>query len=789
MTQNKSITQVINLHQFNEIVENYRIQDFEEKIVHPNFRKKIYFDSFDVIRMLQGVRAFERQTKFDKYLFESDYNLVHALAYNNFLNQIHLLPPHLNELIDKISDPDSYLFPKKDLGKKDPLTEEFLIEIQFDDIKEKLKKVDPNNFDQFMDIIGKDPYDLFKINYFLSNYNWHKRFIYLYQDNKILQLKTKSKNLYRGLDDDSLFKKIKSTLDQFRRHGWMKSNFSDALALTILQKELEVSIKSNYKEPVPIFYLEKNSLLYRIIQILRRKNKELFSYNIEGQTIEIIRDSSFFILDIIFNHNKEKDESKHIKKFFRNKEEISLEELKEHIKSKLDGGSIDKNPNKRYLSEKEKSILGNVKQLLNRGFIREIWLNQTVYQDLKKNIEDFEQDFDFDTKQEVKKINKEIEDTLVQLDFDAETLKIYSRIWNKLDTRKLKSKLSNFHFPHEEFDVFNDFGLLRFSFDSIKCAEIQTVSQQLFDHSLQAPSKYPEFANCIWQIINNLMQGIEDPTNEKNIGNLLTGLGILWIFEHYRLIDEICTKVKKINNNSYPKCQIALVHAGALSKMQRVKSVEVDNILGWLDKARFLNGKSNNYKISIGIAYILFRRWTDMTDWITVPELEENSYVLTQEKNRTLFKRVLKYLEDALEFLEAEFNNPTIPVSEEGLVERKKKYYYALNNIIYYTTKGGTEKEFLAINERVNQLRAQYQKKDQSQLWQTRFYDTLGWYYLRLAILNDSDPKQFEDNIILAREFNGRALRNTITQDDKDQNIILRGLIVDVDHGNYKKKQ
>lgn len=104
------------------------------------------------------------------------------------------------------------------------------------------------------------------------------------------------------------------------------------------------------------------------------------------------------------------------------------------------------------------------------------------------------------------------------------------------------------------------------------------------------------------------------------------------------------------------------------------------------------------------------------------------SQVKQKAINAILKDGAIKYSEEAYEELHKKISEGTI--GKEKLYEQN--YIYTLNNIIYYVTKSGDIEKFESIKDKVDELL----KKEQNVDFQGRFYDTLGWYYLRDFYLN-----------------------------------------------------
>lgn len=118
----------------------------------------------------------------------------------------------------------------------------------------------------------------------------------------------------------------------------------------------------------------------------------------------------------------------------------------------------------------------------------------------------------------------------------------------------------------------------------------------------------------------------------------------------------------------------------------------------------------------------------------------------TKSKEYQLFFQdgALKYAKKSYKYLEA--NRLDDDINKENL--RFQSYLYALNNVIYYTTKCSNSKEF----EKLQPLVEELQNYESFTEWQGRFYDTLGWYYLRLYLLS-TDKSLKKDYLKLAEGY------------------------------------
>ena len=696
-----------------EVADSYFIQKEEEQL-RKKGRLKLdyYFDSFDVINMLQGAMAYETGFKFDKDALkrEERKNSVYALAFQDFYGGIRMLPPHRLEFIGKLDR--SHAFFKAPKGRQEfkKLYEEVLYALKLSE-KEAFRELNTSSIDKFTENLIHDGAALFKANYLLREYTWARRFKYLI-DNEILVLNKPEQQLAK-VTDPNLLNLIKEVFDKIRP-GYPTNNHYDALAFYYLQEQLNIFKKSTDKErTLPVFFAS-SPVIKEAISDIRSINPELFAYPYEDKLIPIVRDSLFFVLEAVFTLED------HTLDFFK-----VLKEAKEDIRS-----LVQKEYENRFdrgeavvtgLEHARKQFEDKIREIINVKFVQEIWIKEKAYQQLVDELKNIYIIKDSDLPIVKERIQETLEEALAN-----------ARI-NLSNSRKLSAIIDSFqnvsndidkclgHVPSS--DVFLDFALMKFGLDRKKLPRLQDKVVALID----SKQVHTDFPPVIYEVVSSLMMLPEDAEKAEQF---LSALTVAWLLNKHNLIVALCSDLER--EDLRKRYETALIYGAAhitvhrnKQGIKRTKEI-IDCVLSHTDE---------NYKVWLGVGFLYFRLWESKTSLKPdLPEMHEEAW-MNQRKSRDYKNYVLK---GAIKYATMAYRYLRSKKMEGGHKDnfRQQNYLYALNNVIYYTTKTGSQREFKALDPLVSELEG-YEGHPE---WQGRFYDTMGWYYLReYLIIEDED--------------------------------------------------
>lgn len=740
---NKHTRTVTSQSLFN-LASNFNIQSIEDKLTEKGIIKQVFFDTAEIIDMIVGIRSFYASSHVDINLFNRESTLVHSLAYEGWLSEIHLLPPHQDELYHKITEKGSLNFPKRRYNDDQDIVNDLLYQAGITEIEQILSKLSSEKEIKKYIIENFDKVDaplLFKVAKLIQHPFWYNRYKYLLEDKKIIKINNSSydtKNLIREPVFGEIFECLSSV-----RSTRSENNLYDAFSLTILQNKLEAYKKDKKNHPLPTYYVS-SPVVYRALKNYVKENQSgHFYYEFEREKIPIIRDSEFFILDAVFNATKENKDD--FENFMGEYHDNTLG-LKDEI-SNVDKEAklLDKVLNINY----DKTFQDRANEIINLRFFKKIWLENKgldiVVSDLFRyynetiNDEKSKKELANAVEKEKNKIQKQFGKTLPRMKLSKKILR---------ETVGFKSSIRRIN-EHIEIpqDVFREFALTRFSFKEDACGKIQQLIERLFrshhdDDNLS-------YVHCILGVVNYLLDGVEAAQNPKQgdtkiYDEFTVGLAILWVFEEYSLINYICKKVSGLDEKGklvYPDHRIALVHGSSIFPSGERRRGIAYEIIECLEE-KF---SQKNYKVWIGLSYMYFNIWNHLSSYSSIPELmieEDKKTYKTEKIYEKYYQKAIKNLRKAIDYLK-KLTKSEIDENEDKIY-RWTKYYYAVNNYIYYVTKGGAEEVFNTIEPYCEILRSAEEKQNH---WQNRFHDTLAWYNLRQAVRNKENSDLFEYHI------------------------------------------
>ncbi len=709
-----------------------------------------YFDTYEIIDIIQGIRAFELYHKFDFDRFKGDLSvLVHSFAFKGFYGEIALLPSHQMELSQKIMEGGMFRFGNKiDMHFK-LIEDEFLCFLGLEEILNDLDSADEKKITyKYLENLKTRADELFKAEQLLGTPFWLDRLKHMYNSN-LLILKDGSKNNIRGIIKTNLFKKIKTAFDKARpQSSFQKSNYVDALAMYHLQKELDKYKSSQKNAPLPIFYSSSKGI-HKAIKILKESDRELFHYQLDGSFIPIIRNSLYFILFPIFSDTPNKELESVFSDDLREKQKV--------IQRIIAGRYKEFNYIGEILEKKWIDFELGIKELINIEFIKKIWLKDKAKEQFNNSLKKF-RDYRLKAENIGEYVSMEGEEIIEKLKNDYYKADLLTKIFNTF--RGVKDELFKYLDFVDGLDVYRDFGLIRFGLTPLNDRKIQQFTLSLIN-SVGEEDERSEFKNRISEIATFFLDDVNDAEGTEN---LITGLAVLWILEKHQLITHMCERIMP----RYPRYEIALIHAASLGMLQTRKALKIPEVFHIIN-----NNNSPNYKIWIGKAYAYFRVWEKLRDDIPViPEKcskKQWSQIMESKEYKDYCLMATHLAKKAVDHLK-KIKDTDI----DKIDTRRRSYLYILNSYIYYICKTGSENQFIEIKHLYDEFRG-YETIQRD--WQGRFYDTLSWYNLRRSIIEEN-----LDFLLIAKDYNNKARERIATPRDEGVYQQVKELIAEFQH-------
>ncbi|GJM32420.1 MAG: hypothetical protein DHS20C18_14210 [Saprospiraceae bacterium] len=738
-----SFVKIDNLSNFSQIFEFQKEldEDYGDK-------KQIFFDSSSVISMAAGLTDMFHG-KFRNSFYKDPQTLLLSCVYQGWLGPIYLLPPHLQEFIDKRDS--SRLFPPR-FNKK--LIDEIWLELKLDYLAELKMNYAEDKLDKIQDFykyenIKKDAIDYFKLIYLTKDSFWKERISHLLASkNPLLKItQFPEYNLNKILHQDSLFKRIKSSLDVVRPYR-PKNNYIDGIALCFLQELLSThssSIGGKSSTPIPLFFTDDKAISEVVKKISEEEIDGIFPFIYEGRSGKnlIVQDANFFLVDAVFQKGRGMDLFKEFDDF--------IEQFWEWAEDSSSVQTMEKH------TEHSDELKKETQDTVFLKFLKHWWDNNGL-----EHIKHITHDH-YENEKELSKIDEQFEETEkrfredlkrvnVQMGKTKEIFDILKDAYDELRSLKadFKKKFPDRHNlsynPYDEFST-------RFSF-SLDCCE--RVQKLLIDLNRSIDEKTESFEDVRADIITDLLASVNEEDlhqltqlqkkpmdkqnkEQRNKINLYAALGLLWTLEKFTLLEKICeiirNKYSSIDTkNVYPDYQVAILHAAAILRNPLDDDIfKVKKILACIE-SKFAKDK---YPVWINLSYGYYLLWKQKISQHVIPELLHPKDVSVNMDKLVLsyFKNGRDYIKKAVKYLEIELNKKD-KKEDKGSTKkalRYRRFYYALNNYVYFEVMSLSSQAFeeLELGRYVRML----EEAPEKGLGQARYRDTLARYYQRKAAL------------------------------------------------------
>lgn len=674
----------------------------------------IYFDNSVIRSMILGIAGIESSYRIDKQKFDSPELLVQSLAYFGMIKNVNLLPPHQDELVDFLSK--KYLLPDLTrLGVKDVIND-LLYSVELNDI-DKLKELkESGKIADYLSQFKHKSVELFKLNYLLKDLRWNERLkkILSFSKDSIVSIDNSTYDLNKSISS-KIFKQLNKEFDKERTNK-SKNNFRDALSLTLI-KELLEEFKSN-KKSIPIFYastslirnVRKNKILLKEFDIQVTVKKNTF-------TINVLRDSYFFILDSLFQM------------IGTDEVPAALFQQIQYLKSKFQKGEFDD-------IYSRSNIETEIEELIFRDkFFLEFWFQRIERENISETIKEI---VSFDFLKSDRSVSALVEKDrrlfTNKLSENLNKLKLIEEIWVAID--EFKEEVDNIFKRRNRVDVFTDLGLTRFSL--IRCNEIQEITNFILQYK-------PEIENDdLHSVKTRLISYIINGVYEKKYEDLIVGISVLWVFNKHDLIIKILDNLNYQYGSYY---QLALLHAAAIYPANHCDEEVVKKILNMYEKK---HPEHLNYKLWIGAGFIYYHIWKRNSGEFLIPE----EGIKNSKSNNHYIYQAIEKTEKAYLWLKSNRDR-----DKEKKEYRSRKYYYALNNLLYFKVRVSNSDDYESWEVYADELK--HCKDIYKKLyWQSRFDHTLAIYEYRMFMVKlTSEERKIKQHLTNAGKYINEALK------------------------------
>jgi hypothetical protein len=719
-----------------ELKLSYKVwQDYEDSIESNGGRIQVFFDTLDVIRMIQGLYAFHDNLSINIKRFKEIETLIHCIAFKGWLQEIHILPPHQDELLSKLSDSSfKHIFP--DSIKM--IKENFIAELEHsipgfnyysngfgentqaeEHTSKKIREISDN---------GQEYFKLAMLCA-ADKFHWNDRLKYLLspssQKGKPLLVFNDEGYAFEKISKEPLFKTLRTALDS-ERDRLSRNNIVDAIALYMLQEKLALYQEDKKNNPLPLFMINSFKI-NSVIEKVQNTIPDFLCYYHDGVKIPIYRKAEYFLVNVIYPNGNKDDQF-----------------LNEYYKEITQANNLHKLEIFVDYAGSNRSIDAN-----NKINFFKIWLkkNKQEVQSAISNV------INYFSESDILEINRYSEENIAKIERNLNQFKLISEIAKGTDLIE-KSIKNNFKSDAEmqhSLNVFRDFSLTRFGIDQDNALQIQKNYEEL--KSDADSGKLDLVRNLLTEISMNAIHALRNGDYQ----GLISPFGLLWIFDQKKLIEVIYDNILKEHKNplkSLPTPVLLVVSASINDTKGKLKDIFTEL------EARQTKAE-NKYEIPLGLSYSYFLLWYNMSDYPRTPGLGRPKL---SHGTEDLPKKHEDYLFSSIENAKIAYQHLSKLISSndepsENLDKYKLKRFYAINNYVYaITQKTGNDVEIAS--DYFTDLVEQILYNCSDEYHQPRFHDTLARYYVRLARM-ESTPTGFEDYINRAKNQNEAAIHFT----------------------------
>lgn len=688
-----------------KVANDFLSQKFINELVNHNHKStEIYFDTEDVELMVLGFQSIEHFGKINKSTFDSKRLMVHALAFLGKLGKIKMLPPHQDEVAHFVLN-TNVLFDLKSLELQEII--DHLFHTVGLDKFHKISEIEtPQNINLIIDSFKKKAVDLFKANYLISKIGWKNRLNHLFNfdniEDGIILLDNEDYDLSEIIGS-KIFIQLQLYFGAKRGKDKSTANFRDSLALSILHNKLE-KYKHGKSNIIPIFYTTSDTIS-KINENSDLNQYFCFQHPSSNFPISILRGESFFITHMLFNLSE--NELKLYQDLFK-----EIEQLRQTFGIKI------------YELIDEMVFDKQVENIITGGVFISFWFDSMVKEQFAESILTLiNYKLLSSESNRIDILDSERYELSQKIAKNLESLRIIKYCWmsiNALDTF-IKNNLNK---STQQFDVFIDFGLTRFSFT--KCDDIQDVCNELIKLFRENPDSQKYYLAKA-KLIRDIVKGI----NESNIEVLIKPLSIFWIFEEFKTIHFILNKMN-IDYTIYPR--VGVLHVSALVRMNSDKDL-TSKLL-----KKILNYKSlkKDYTIQIGLSYIYYHLWENQYNPIFS---NLTSGYLHENEDEILL--ALIYSKLAMDWLYISKDEKAIDAKKREL--RTRKYYYTINNYLYFILRSKSSLNNIEEVIKLGEILETSFQTGEGLYWQPRFAHTLALLNIRLSFEISTLKKKYAE--------------------------------------------
>jgi hypothetical protein len=693
-------------------LRNLDLQLEDLKLEESDIPVDLYFDTVDASHAVMGMQAFYTPgVGFDRDFFREE-TLVDCLAANGWLGPVQMLPPHQAEFLAGLKL--NFGVGRNEEVNPREFAHKFLeAASEVGAISYEASSLGAFSREELVQFVRKhagSAISLFKAFQCIRGGTW---------ENRLSQLREQGYMLldpnpldYISLIHSPEFDKVKQSFDR-RRRTKPVSNFADAAAVVSLIS-LVRDFNTGKAKRLPRFFV--STPVFQKAVEAAGVDKQLVYETPSGIRGDVLRNSNYFVFRQVFRPPVELVDDSHKPRF--SPDAVDLHKLRDQISGILETP-------KDLLRELQRIKIADVPldkvilELKEFSFFENVWLPFSAESEMRAAIEELDQIArQLKTVEFQHGVEEGLRATEQALTTNAREYQWVGELWTKLDDAaqtmvRRKAKMTN-----RATDYFRDLGLLRFSFPKETHEEIGKHLNGLFSGNDVEERHVRTF------VIKACYKEYGIPG--KNLRELVVTVAALWIAD---LDAHIIELLDTIGVDRLPHDSLKTIFAAATFRIK--KGINQGRLVLEGLETKYLRDQKDA-DLAVGIAYLHFHLWKCLeykAPWRGGVSLFAESMA---NDGTVLICKAIQYAKQARELLR-------LARDQEGKAKAdRRKEIYALNQYLYYMIEGGDD----SFNERIDAAETELAEyKNNRDLWQYRFDDTLARHFHRKAVSTDDEER------------------------------------------------
>lgn len=752
------------LEQFRWLKRNLELQ--LEDIEFERREKKIalYFDTANVQPAVLGLSAYYDGKHFSLDRLRSREAVINCLLASMLLGRFSMLPPHLSEFDRKVDTEFGNVSRRWEAEALKFLTDAGLLEDADDLLKlsseEEVKAVIDSRIGHMSprNVKRLATKEVHTAQLWFNAINclvpWQQR-LKLWLESDYFVVDDLNLN-YSDLISSPRFLDIKEQLDA-QRPVTTINNFVDAASISYLL-HMTGELNAGNSDYVPRFYVRpRDTTFLSAIQALKLGSSLVC--RTDGVTkpgSSVFRDSDYFIFRLTFRPSQDAGEAEGTAA----DNEANIKRLYEKVSNSIDETRGLSDEQARQYAEglsdvyKGKSLKDLITELKRISFIEKNWFRTRMAKDLLAIIEQMRQvrgvvesqRYIYENERLQRAVYEVFKNKKKALNDSLEEFRWVSTLWDPLYRGAEFLKRRHQLLEGAEYgDIFRDLGLLRYNFPAHTHKSIKDILSSLCSGDAD------QMRGAIQKTIKAYVLGRRMP--EQQSANLIVTVAILVAARLNETLIELLRHVRA--RTSLPHHSLKIAYAELLLRVAELNEdaealSEAERLVQELEEEYSSTGlEGDKPHLAVGLAYLYYRSWRilhGLADWYASKGLRQTD-ACRQPDARPIIEKAIERSREAYESL--------------GSSDLSKQAY-ALNQVLYYIVEGCGP---VSYEEHQPLARELFLYGFRPRIWQYRFDDTLGRYYLRL-FLNTDDVERKKAFLKPAKDHVEAAIRKSGGDDE-----------------------